>query len=151
MGKPASILIDSGSGGNIVAKKFLSNKENKFQSSDYEVIYPNGTKQVVENLPCQKFNIGEYEDKLDFFVVDLQSKKFDIILGKPWLVKYNPMINWETHCISFMQGEKKHHSESRVNEINRSLYSYPIQESCKKGTSPLHRDPFGELGCGNKK
>jgi len=57
-------------------------------------------------FPCQKFNIGEYEDKLDFFVVDLQSKKFDIILGKPWLVKYNPMIDWETHCISFMQGEK---------------------------------------------
>lgn len=103
MGRTATFLIDSGSAGNIISKKFLLKGNIDPQPSDHEIIYPNGTKQNADQIPCQKLKIDKYEDELDFFVVDTQSKKFDVILGKPWLEQYNPMINWKTHCVSFTQ------------------------------------------------
>ena len=40
-----------------------------------------------------------YEEKINLQVVSLPHH--DIILGKPWLEKWNPTINWCTHPISF--------------------------------------------------
>ncbi len=106
MGNAAAFLIDSGSASNIISKKFLSKRNIDPQPSDHDIIYPNDTKQNADQIPCQKFKIDKYEDELDSFVVDTQSKKFDVILGKPWLEQYNPMINWKTHCVFFTQNGK---------------------------------------------
>src|SRR4051812_18327018 len=60
--------------------------------------------------PCNKAILAAYlcfdqhDEKIDLQVAPLIH--YDIILGKPWLEKWNPSINWCTNCITF------HHPEN---------------------------------------
>ena len=43
-------------------------------------------------------NIGKYIDKAILDVISLED--YNIILGKPWLVKINPRINWKNNIVT---------------------------------------------------
>ncbi len=51
-----------------------------------------------------KVVIGEYEDELGFLQLPLKS--YDCLLGMPWLVKYNPIVDWEGRVIRFKYNDK---------------------------------------------
>src|SRR4051794_7039962 len=58
--------------------------------------------------PCNKAILAVYlcfdqHEKIDLQVAPLIH--YDIILGKPWLEKWNPSINWHTNCITFTHTE----------------------------------------------
>lgn len=43
--------------------------------------------------------IGNYFEMLQFDIANLGPR--DVVLGSPWLRKYNPTINWKTYEIEF--------------------------------------------------
>ena len=49
--------------------------------------------------------IGDYSENLTAQVLDLS---YDIILGKPWLTRRNPTVNWVTNEVEFSYQGIKH-------------------------------------------
>lgn len=91
----ATILVDCGSSGNFISSEFSKKhgfKEDKLDSIQ-DVVLADGTKQsAIKVVRGVKLSMGNYKDKLDFLVLPLKS--YDCLLGMPWLVKYNPKVDW---------------------------------------------------------
>jgi hypothetical protein len=51
--------------------------------------------------------IGSYKDTLSAFVADL-GQQWDIVLGRTWLDKHNPDIDWQNDIVSFSDGVTRH-------------------------------------------
>src|SRR3954471_19282982 len=103
---PICILVDSGAMGNFVSADAVA----RFSFATHDVVniplsFANGARS-----PCNKAILAAYlcfdqhDEKIDLRVAPLIH--YDIILGKPWLEKWNPSINWCTNCITF------HHPEN---------------------------------------
>jgi dUTP pyrophosphatase len=97
---PVHILIDSGAMGNFIS----SQTADRFSFSLHDVpnipiTFANGAvgscnKAVQAAYLC----FENHEENIDLRVVSLPHH--DIILGKTWLEKWNPQINWQTHEIT---------------------------------------------------
>src|SRR4051794_32821093 len=98
---PVSILIDSGSMGNFVSQQAVARFSFALHDiSPVPIRFANGTIDESNKTliaACLKF--PHHEENLNLRVVSLPHQ--DIILGKPWLEKWNPLINWRTHEIRF--------------------------------------------------
>jgi hypothetical protein len=53
--------------------------------------------KTAECLPAASFKVGVYGENLDLVLAQIDA--FDLILGKPWLTKHNPTIDWTTNTI----------------------------------------------------
>ncbi|KAF1332102.1 reverse transcriptase, partial [Globisporangium splendens] len=88
----------------------------------------------------------------DFIWLDLDDK-FDVILGMPWLKKYQPIIDWNQQSISYpaMKRNKANHPSARnalsVNEHDARVCDVPLSamfegkaaRKSKGQTSEVHR------------
>ena len=98
---PVKILIDSEAMSNFVSKQAADHFSFSLHDvSNIPIVFANSTigacnKAALAAYLCFK----NHEEKIDLQVVSLPHH--DIILGKPWLEKWNPTINWHTHQISF--------------------------------------------------
>ncbi|KAG0247997.1 hypothetical protein DFQ27_001313, partial [Actinomortierella ambigua] len=63
------------------------------------IILPNGTSSTTHHSASLTISRGEYTGSLDAIVYDLD--RVDLILGKPWLTRVNPRINWQTNTLVF--------------------------------------------------
>ena len=104
---PASILIDGGSMGDFISVKLVENLALETRDvAAFSILFPNG-----DTSPCNKETIAtylrlqEHEEKIHLKVVPLPHH--DIILGKPWLAKWNPLIDWRTNQIEIQEEKKK--------------------------------------------
>ena len=100
-GHPLSVLVDSGALGNFVSEKVVMALSLKTRNVPSETLYfANGSSQICQkeaaNIPV--YIAGNYMEYLDLHVVDLPYH--DIILGKPWLEKTQPQINWKSNWIT---------------------------------------------------
>ena len=77
-----------------------------------------------------------YQDKVTFFVTKL--KLYNVILGKSWLEKYNPLIDWRTNeiqlkiknkCIVLQAGTKKKQLGNYLNPITATQLKKMALES----------------------
>ena len=95
------ILIDSGAMGNFVSEQAADYFSFSLHDvSNIPIVFANGAVGACNKAvlaACLRFE--NHEEKIDLRVVSLPHH--DIILGKPWLEKWNPTINWRTHQISF--------------------------------------------------
>ena len=94
-------LIDCGAGGMFIdqnfAKKFqIENLEKPIKA--FNVDSTENKKGMIKSYLDLEFQIGHKKFKEWFYVTGLGKQK--IILGFPWLNKYNPIIDW-------MKGEIK--------------------------------------------
>lgn len=108
-GQPVVILVDSGATTEFLSTRFtaklgLSPVHNKQNEG---VVLANGLTQTVSSLPGLKLATGTYRDKIDFLVTEL-SEGIDVILGKSWLTRINPQINWQTDVLSFTHNDRSH-------------------------------------------
>src|SRR4051812_48194757 len=97
----AKVLIDSGSSGNFVREKFAKLSQIPLQpkSSPYQVkLADKTTLDVNQAAPCVELQIQNHTDTLDLDVLPLEGN--DVILGKPWLRKHNPHIDWRQNRIT---------------------------------------------------
>src|SRR3954470_24357223 len=71
----------------------------------FSILFPNG-----ETSPCNKeiinacLRIQEHREEIHPKVVPLPHH--DLILGKPWLEKWNPLIDWRTNQIHLTNKNK---------------------------------------------
>jgi deoxyuridine 5'-triphosphate nucleotidohydrolase len=98
---PVRILIDSGAMGNFVSKQAADKFSFALHHvSNIPIIFANGATGVCNKAASAAYlRFENHEERIDLRVVSLPHH--DIILGKPWLEKWNPHINWRTHTITF--------------------------------------------------
>src|SRR3954463_3475906 len=98
----AKVLIDSGSSGNFVREKFANSVQLPLQpkNTPYQVkLADKMTLDVNQAAPHTKLQIQDHRDTIDLDVLPLEGN--DVILGKSWLRKYNPHIDWKENRITF--------------------------------------------------
>ncbi|KAF0696509.1 Aste57867_12747 [Aphanomyces stellatus] len=105
-GKSVRILIDCGASNLLcrpgLAKKVIRSKEVQAEGFDRHF---SGIKKVNEAAGTLCFGQWTFSD-LIFTEWDLGKKDFDIILGKPWFFRFNPIINWrENRVLSVSSSE----------------------------------------------
>ena len=108
-GKPARILLDSGSKAHFVSSAFLAQHElaSTPKTVPDVVITADGKRSPSAALVADApFSIGAYRDRLTVHSFPLAGD-FDVILGKPWLDRYNPRVDWPTGRVSFQRAAKR--------------------------------------------
>jgi len=100
-GQPAKVLIDGGAEGNIIRSSFCHSNKNIaiHDSPAIPVVLPNGTASFAHYTATITLKRDQYLDHIDSILYPL--RKYDLILGKPWLTQVNPMINWRTNEVEF--------------------------------------------------
>jgi Retroviral aspartyl protease len=95
-------LIDSGAGGLFIDQNFAKNFDINYLDKLVKAYNVDGTKNkrgIINAYVNLKFSLGEQKFKKRFYVTGLG--KQEIILGFPWLHKYNPIIDWKKGEITF--------------------------------------------------
>src|SRR4051812_23167114 len=103
----AKVLIDSGSSGNFIREEFArKSKIPTYKKKDsYEVRLADKTTLPVKNfIPLAKLEIQDHTETINLDALPLEGN--DVILGKPWLRKHNPNIDWKKNEI-IIQGINK--------------------------------------------
>jgi hypothetical protein len=95
-------LIDSGAGGLFIDQNYAKNFDINYLDKPVKAYNVDGTenKQGTINACINlEFSLGEQEFKERFYVTGLRKQR--IILGFPWLHKYNPIIDWKKGEVTF--------------------------------------------------
>jgi Retroviral aspartyl protease len=95
-------LIDSGASGLFIDQNFTKNFEINYLDGPVKAYNMDGTesKQGTINAYVNlEFKLGDQKFNERFYVTGLGKQR--IILGFPWLHKYNPIINWKKGEITF--------------------------------------------------
>src|SRR3954471_19645514 len=98
----AKVLIDSSSSGNFVREKFANSIQLPLQlkHTPYQVKLADKTTLDVNQAALRtELKIQDHRDTIDLDVLPLEGN--DVILGKPWLRKHNPHIDWRQNKITF--------------------------------------------------
>ena len=115
-----NILLDSGASENYISANFIAKHHLPTVSTlkPYQVKLADGSSVESSKLVLNAvLKIGAYRDQsLKLHAVPLQD--FDIVLGKPWLTKLNPQIDWTRNTVSF-------HHRGRKISLNAAHQSPP--------------------------
>ncbi|OAQ27686.1 hypothetical protein K457DRAFT_618880 [Linnemannia elongata AG-77] len=104
---PARVLIDGGAEGDVVSSSFCrSNNEIGLQDSvPIPVLLPNSTASFAHHTAFIRPHCDNLPRQPRPIVYPL--RKYDLILGKPWLTEVNPMINWRTNEVVFTTSDNQ--------------------------------------------
>ena len=106
-GIETTILIDSGATGDFVSKEFVEKVRIKTKATNkkYEVTLADGTPIVIEQEAKNVLlRIQDYHERVDLEVGPLDI--YDVILGKTWLARHNPDIDWRTNTLTLKQDNR---------------------------------------------
>jgi hypothetical protein len=101
---PASFVVDSGAESWFVSTQYAALPQLSLPApSRATVVVVDGTQH--RNVPKYTYvsiHLGSPTNSLtfttDLYALDLPG--YDVILGKPWLQRFNPDINWQTNTLS---------------------------------------------------
>ena len=98
--KDAIIMIDSGASSNFLSHIFVLDNKIKLDTGIKDIIRLADGRSIEGDgtVKSLRFHIGPYTARSKFSVTKL-TQGYDMILGKPWLTKVNPNINWQTNEI----------------------------------------------------
>lgn len=109
LGRTCSALVDSGATHNIVSTDFVETHKLDASSTGpvKQVRLADGsTTATAGALRGARYRMGDtFTDVDDFIVMNMNDEEFDVILGKPWLAKHNPTIDWA--CNELQIGDQK--------------------------------------------
>jgi hypothetical protein len=95
-------LINSGAGGLFIDQNFAKNFDINYLDKPVKAYNVDGTENkrgTINAYVNLEFSLGEQKFKEQFYVTGLGKQK--IILGFPWLHKYNLIIDWKKGEITF--------------------------------------------------
>ena len=100
-GIEATFLIDSGASECFLSTAFVEKNKSKTRKikENLNIQLANGTMRVsnlIVERACVTFN--EHAEFINFSVIGLP--KYEAILGKPWLNRWNPIINWKRNSLA---------------------------------------------------
>ena len=134
--RPAVVLVDCGATGNFVSEEFVAKckMQSKVGSASSDTItLADGRSQPAGGvLASVVVRLGKYSEALDLTVTTL--KGYDVILGMPWLVHHNPVIDWRGATISFVD----QHSCSHVLRKSPTGVALWSSESAHSGPRSSH-------------
>ena len=112
-GHDAVFLIDSGSSHDFISASFVQQHEVKTQTMEgiLSVTLADGrttSEPRLTTLPL-KVTLADENERLTFTVFPIA--RHDVILGRPWLTKNNPQINYRTNQVKLESG---HQSTARL-------------------------------------
>ena len=95
-GRTCRALIDSGASSQFISKAFSAklNGTRILKETPDSVRLANGHSLNSDHVRRLNFSLSTYSDSDTFHEVELEG--FDLILGRPWLSRINPEINWKT-------------------------------------------------------
>ena len=104
-GNPVKVMIDSGASGMYLNKETA--KRLKIITSPTEakkLIVADGTTQEINRKTHISLQMGNYLEELDLNIANIP--QHEIILGKQWLQKNNPTIDWRTGTVTIKTSEE---------------------------------------------
>ena len=72
--------------------------------------------------------MGDHAEFLDFSVLKLPT--YDAILGKAWLDRWNPVIDWKKHTMQWKVGSRLISVTGEKNPIGAEIVSSIFQNQC---------------------
>ena len=108
-GRPAELMIDSGSSSNFLSSSFVRLNRMKTEKLEKEqtVQLADGREHIVKRMVRKASVRWEGWSGLISFLV-LPLSHYDIILGMKWLKEFNPKIDWSTgKCYAITKEEGK--------------------------------------------
>ena len=85
------------------------------------------TVQCTSMIPSAKVSIGAFHQQMRLHVINIQH---DIMLGKPWLARHNPAINWTTNTVTL-------HHKGQANHPTTTTTSTFADYSTSGDTNPV--------------
>jgi hypothetical protein len=115
-------LVDSGANGNFFSNKAAArlNMTTVAKTIPDTVRLANGQAIDSTHVTRVSFGIEGYKDLDTFHLIDLELE-FDLVLGKPWLKRMNPDIDWRTGMMKLEVRGKKHKLLPMSDESGRVL------------------------------
>lgn len=96
-------MIDSGSSSNFVAEAWVRHQDLKTIKTPGRISLADGTIQdTQETLGPSTLKIGNYQTTVDPTVANIAA--YDVILGRPWLNKNNPEVDWPQGTLKIQKG-----------------------------------------------
>lgn len=126
-GKPIKFLIDSGAEECFVDTKCVQQKHLPHEKKITPDIVKLANGEVQDStwwMPKAKLAIGSYRDSETFHITTLQG--YDAILGKRWLARINPNIDWETNVLSFTYKGRVHTLNRRPSNVYVTTEAKPL-------------------------
>jgi hypothetical protein len=119
-------LIDSGASRQFISKAFAAKlKGPRVAKTDPDTVrLANGHVIKSEHVQRLAFSLSNYSDNDTFHEVDLEG--FDLILGRPWLSRVNPAINWKTGTLRIKQKKATYTLSRMDDEATRRISSFLI-------------------------
>lgn len=117
LGTHVRILVDSGASHNFVDAALVEHHRMTTMSKGVadSVRLADGSEQASSALLAQgRFRVGTYKDKDDFHVTPIQGA--DVILGKSWLTRLNPQIDWAEHKLTLKSSGRTHSLQGPIRE-----------------------------------
>jgi len=120
-GMPARILIDPGSTHDIVSDHFASKAKIPVSVSESKFMTVKGYDGCETRVPRAKtggqvlVQMGTFENQRRMIIAPIES---DITLGKPWLTRYNPRIDWRTNVLTIGEHNIDATAESHRGDIS---------------------------------
>jgi hypothetical protein len=100
---PVTIMIDSGSSGNFISKKFVSMHKMKCgRQSEKKIRLANGELEKVGEFVLGRLHINNHNEPIQLSVIRLAG--YDVILGMPWLKLHNPEVDWRNGIVRVRDG-----------------------------------------------
>lgn len=99
-GRPVSVLLDGGAESNFVSSATVREGAWPLQPLDtlVKIVMADGSHSLSNNVTTVNLELGTLSTPVSLIPTELA--KYDIILGKPWLTRYNPDINWRLNTVS---------------------------------------------------
>ena len=107
---PLKALLDSGSTGSCIGRKFVNDNEIWTRKTAIPVPVHNADGTLNKNGSITDYiflglSVRDHMEQLEFAVADLGTH--DLFIGHKWLKLHNPNINWKTSEIRFDQCPKE--------------------------------------------
>ncbi len=107
----SSALIDSGCTSSAINRAFVEkhNIPTRATAAPITVYNADGSKNSSGQITAfaeLRITIGDHAERIDLAITDLKDR--DVFLGHDWLVRHNPLINWQTGKMIFGRCQCRH-------------------------------------------
>ena len=107
-GREVRVLLDSGASANFVSDTLLHELTLPTvpMSSPVNVRVADGRTTVVQSNVTTDLSVGSFKFGVTCLPTELYH--YDVVLGKPWLTLFNPVVNWRLNVVSLVHLGKTH-------------------------------------------
>ena len=107
-GREIRVLLDSGASANFISDKIVHELAlpTASISSPLTVRVADGRTSVVQSNVTTDLSVGSLHFRVTCLPTELYH--YDVVLGKPWLTMFNPVVNWKLNAVSLVHLGRKH-------------------------------------------